>query len=121
MSLHGSIAKQIPIWNQDLCTPCYLFSTTEILMPILRSMKWRIGWINALSPKTHVHRAIVATLFTADHSGALPIYLASLQGFSFIPLFPLIDASGPANALVHLRYTAILTWVEMERVFESAK
>jgi hypothetical protein len=107
MSLHGSIAKQISIWNQDLCASCYLFSTTEFLMPILRSMKWSIGWINALPPKTHVHRAIVATHFHPDHSGALPIYLASLKGFSFIPLFLLIDAPGPANALAHLRNTAI--------------
>ncbi len=72
MSLHGSIAKQIPIWNQDLCASCYLFSTTEVLMPILRSMKWRIGWINALPPKTRVHQAIVATLFTLITAAPYP-------------------------------------------------
>ena len=72
MSLHGSIAKQISIWNQDLCASCYLCSTTEFLMPILRSMKWSIGWINALSPETHVHQAIVATVFHPDHTGVLP-------------------------------------------------
>jgi hypothetical protein len=31
-----------------------------------------IGRINALSPKTHAHRAIVATVFHPDHTGILP-------------------------------------------------
>jgi hypothetical protein len=48
---------------------------------------WSIGRINALSPKTHAHRAIVATVFHPDHTGILPESISLLWKFSLFSPF----------------------------------